>query len=192
MTGFLAYPRQNGPVFAGKRAGYCITDGKKTCFNMEKGAFRAPAPIPAPMSKRTFTMRILLSLATVISVAAAPVAASANTRPPLSEVKEITDGIMVLGIANTIRRRCDGISGRMIRGWSYVQALKARANELGYSDTEIRALLDDKAAEKRLIDEGLAYVESKGVDRNDPASLCAFGREEIKKSSLIGSFLRAN
>ncbi|WP_204114803.1 DUF5333 domain-containing protein [Shimia biformata] len=137
-------------------------------------------------------MRFILTVATAASLALTPVASAANSRPPLSEVKEITDGIMVLGIANTIRRKCDGISGRMVRGWSYVQKLKARANELGYSDAEIRALLSDKEAEKRLVEQGLAFVETKGVDRNDPATLCAYGREEIKKSSLIGSFLRAN
>lgn len=139
-------------------------------------------------------MRFALILATGLglSVTQAVTPAMAQTKAPLSSVTGVTDGIMSLGIANTVRRKCPDISGRMIKAFFYVDKLKAHAKSLGYSSAEVDAFLDDKAAEEKLKARGIAYLKSKGVVENQPETLCAFGHAEIAKSSLIGSFLRTN
>ena len=69
--------------------------------------------------------------------------------------------------------------------------LRSRANELGYSDAEIRAYVESDAEKARMRAKGEKFLASKGVDKNNPETFCAFGRAEIEKSSAIGALLKA-
>ncbi len=130
----------------------------------------------------------------VLSVAALLIALPAGAavaKPPLREVPEIADGIFTIVVANEIRRKCDDIDARLIKGIFAIRRLKGRANDLGYSDKEIRAVLDSKAEKARMIARGKTYMASLGLDYDTPGDLCRLGRLEIQNNSAIGALLRA-
>ena len=112
-------------------------------------------------------------------------------KPPLREVSEIDDALLDMGVADIIRKNCPDISARMLRAVKMAWDLKGRATELGYSDAEIDAYIDSDAEKARMKARGAAFFKAKGVDTSDPQSYCALGREEIQKSSRIGSLLKA-
>ncbi|TDE40213.1 DUF5333 domain-containing protein [Antarcticimicrobium sediminis] len=118
-------------------------------------------------------------------------AGAAEARSPLRDVPEIADGIFTIVVANEIRRKCDDIDGRLFRGIKQIHRLKARANALGYSDGEIRTLLDSKVEKARMIERGKSYMAGVGLDYDKPGDLCRLGRMEIKNNSAIGALLRA-
>lgn len=118
-------------------------------------------------------------------------AQAAGARPPLREVPEVADGIFTIVVANEIRRKCDDIHGRIVRGIMEIRRLKSRANALGYSDEEIRALLDSETEKARMIARGRAYMAGFGLNYDKPGDLCRLGRLEIKNNSAIGALLRA-
>lgn len=133
----------------------------------------------------TFTRILLLAASLLVATPAVADAA----KPPLSDVPEIADGIFAIVVANKIRRTCDDIGGRMFRGLMQAQALKARANDLGYGDDEIRALFDNDAEKARMLDRGRVYMARDGLDYDNPGDLCRLGRLEIERKSAIGALL---
>lgn len=130
---------------------------------------------------------LLTGAAVVLSLSTAAVAA----KTPLREVPEISDGIFTIVVANQIRRSCDDINGRLTKGIGEIRRLRARANELGYSDDEIRAVLKSDTEKARMIERGRKYMAGKGLDYDRPGDLCRLGRLEMKNNSAIGALLRA-
>lgn len=114
-----------------------------------------------------------------------------SAKPPLREVPEIADAIFVIVVANEIRRKCDDIDGRLLKGIGEIRRVRGRANELGYSDAEIRAVLDSKTEKALMIERGRSYMAGKGLDYDTPADLCRLGHIEIRENSAIGALLRA-
>lgn len=135
----------------------------------------------------TFIRTVLLAAA----LFAALPGAAAQAKLPLGQVPEIADGIFAIVVANKIRRTCDDIGGRLVKGLTQAQALKARANELGYSDDEIRALFDNDAEKARMLERGKLYMARDGLDYDKPGDLCRLGRLEIQRKSAIGALLYA-
>ena len=121
---------------------------------------------------------------------AAP-AVAAQSKPPLGDVPEIDGTLFVVAVANEVGRKCDTISGRRLKGYNMLFKLRSRANELGYSDAEIRAFVESDIEKAKMRARGEKYLESKGVDVDKPETFCAFGRAEIAKSSAIGALLKA-
>lgn len=117
-------------------------------------------------------------------------ASAALAKPPLSEVPEVRDGLITAGIAIEIDDNCDDISVRLIRGLNYLEGLKRTARDLGYSNGEIDAYVDDKAEKARL--EGLArdWLAVRGAVSGDAQSYCAIGEAEIEARSAVGRLLR--
>jgi hypothetical protein len=141
--------------------------------------------------KRRVNMRNLTSILLVPALALGLTAMPAAAKPALRDVPAIDDALLDLGIADIIRKQCPDISPRMIRAVSFVWDLKSRAKSMGYSDAEIDAYVDSDAEKARMRARGAAFFKARGVDTSNPQSYCALGREEIRKSSRIGSFLRA-
>ena len=83
---------------------------------------------------------------------AATIATASGAQTPLKDVTEISEGLIAAGMAIEIADNCDNISVRLIRGYSYLNGLKSRARELGYSGDEIDAYVDDKVEKARLED----------------------------------------
>jgi hypothetical protein len=131
--------------------------------------------------------KIMITAILGLSVLAAPVAA----KPPLRDVAAIDDALLDLGIADRIRKNCPEISARMLKAIGYVYGLKGQARDLGYSEAEIEAYIDSDEEKARMKARGAAFFKARGVDTSKPESYCALGREEIQKSSRIGSLLKA-
>lgn len=121
---------------------------------------------------------------------AAPVVA-AQDKPPLRDVPEIEGTLFVVALANEVDRKCETISGRRLKGYNMLFQLRRRANQLGYTDAEIRSFVESDTEKARLRSKGERYLESRGVDIDKPETFCAFGRAEIAKSSAIGALLKA-
>ena len=135
-------------------------------------------------------MRTLMIAMMGLSLTAATVT-PAVAKPPLREVAAIDDALLDMGVADIIRKNCPDISARMLRAVKMAWDLKGKAGDLGYSDAEIDAYIDSDAEKARMKARGAAFFKAKGVDTSDPQSYCALGREEIQKSSRIGSLLKA-
>lgn len=135
------------------------------------------------MNLKTLTVLILLA-ATLPGLAAAG-------RPALRDVPEIENALFAVAIADAVRDNCGTISARMIKAMSFLQKIKARANDLGYSDEEIRNYVESDAEKARMRRKGTAFLKANGVNPAKPESFCVFGRAEIARNSAIGALLRA-
>lgn len=116
----------------------------------------------------------------------------AEAKPPLREVKEIDNELYYIAIANEISEYCPSISGRRLKAIGVMWGLKSKANNLGYSDDEIRAYVDSDAEKDRMRAKGEAFLAQNGVSYENPNSFCTLGRKEIERNSAIGVYLRAN
>lgn len=133
--------------------------------------------------------KFLTVLAVVIALASP---AMANTdKPHLSENAELNDTLFAILVADEIRKQCDSISGRVLKGIGMLWALVQDAQELGYSQEEIDAYRNSEEAKAALRERGAVLMTLKGVSYDDPETFCRWGREEIADASLIGSLLRA-
>lgn len=134
-------------------------------------------------------MRIIPTLALCAFVTATAVQAEAKAS--LGTVTQVSNGILIVGIANEIRKKCPSIDPRLVKAYFFMNSLKSHAKKLGYSSTEIDAYLDNKEEEAKIKMRGEAYLIQNGITKDDPETYCALGRTEIKKSSQIGALLKA-
>tara|TARA_Y100000815_G_scaffold147649_1_gene133562 strand:- start:811 stop:1329 length:519 start_codon:yes stop_codon:yes gene_type:complete len=118
-------------------------------------------------------------------------ASPALSKPSLRDVPEIENSLFSIAIADEVRDQCDGINARLLKAIGQLRALKARANDLGYSDDEIRAYVESDGEKARMRAKGEAFLKQNGVRLDAPETFCAFGHAEIAKNSAIGALLRA-
>lgn len=126
-----------------------------------------------------------------LTLTAALVAGTASAKPALRDVAEIDNSLMMVAIADELRKDCGDISARMLRALSYLETLKSKARQMGYSNDEIEEYVTSKAEKTRMRSKAEGYLTSLGVNPADEASFCAYGRKEIEKGTLVGSLLRA-
>lgn len=117
---------------------------------------------------------------------------AAQAKPSIRDVPELYEPLFYIAVANEIRKTCPDISERRLKGINALWSLRNRANQLGYSDKEIEAFYESEAERARMAERGEAYLARFGARRDDPASLCAFGRAEIERNSAIGVYLKEN
>ena len=118
------------------------------------------------------------------------VAGSVEAKPALSEVPQIDDGLLVIGLAHEIHKKCPTISARLFKGIGALQDLKREAQDLGYSDDEIREHVESDAEKKRLRARAAQYMKARGLGQTKQ-DYCALGQDEIAQKSQIGALLRA-
>jgi len=118
-------------------------------------------------------------------------AGMAQAKPPLREVKEIDDNMMWVAIAYEISDECDEIDARIFKGLGYLNSLRRKAQELGYTNAEIEAYHTSKDEKARMRRKGEDYMRSKGLDPDRTEDICTLGHAEIARDSMIGTFLRA-
>ncbi|SFD81907.1 DUF5333 domain-containing protein [Roseivivax sediminis] len=133
----------------------------------------------------------LIAPLVALSLAAGAVPAATQGQTPLRDVAEIDDSLLMVAIADDLRKTCDDIDARLIRAYSYLQKLKGMARDRGYSDDEIEDYVTSKAEKKRMEARGKAFLAARGVDRSDKGAYCTFGKQEIARGSQIGVLLRA-
>ena len=123
--------------------------------------------------------------------AAAVVPQMALAKPALRDVAEIENPLFAVAVAKEVADHCDTIAPRYLKGLGELRRLKARANELGYSDQEIRDHVESKTEKARMRAKGERLLAENGVSYDKPETFCAYGRAEIKNNSAIGVLLRA-
>jgi uncharacterized membrane protein len=109
----------------------------------------------------------------------------------MSDVPEIENVLYAAAVAYEISEICDAISARRMKALGDAWKLRSIANDLGYSDSEIKEYIESDAQKARMRAKGEAYLKSKGAIYGQPETFCAVGRAEIAKSSAIGALLRA-
>ena len=131
-------------------------------------------------------MRKTLMTAALIAASLAGAAQAAE----LKDEPEIRNGLLVVGMAYEISEKCGSIDARTLRGITTLLNLKSRARELGYSDEEIEAYIDNKPEKKRL--EGIAREQlvQLGVTPGVEETYCTVGRDQIAKGTGVGRLLR--
>ncbi|SLN34042.1 hypothetical protein PEL8287_01664 [Roseovarius litorisediminis] len=134
-------------------------------------------------------MRMMTTLVLGFALVASAVGASAKT--PLRDVSEIDDAMLWVALAIEISDKCNEIDPRTFKGLSVLYGLKNRAQELGYSNSEIKAYVKSHEEKARMRQRGEKYVKSRGLNPSDPAALCSLGHTEIDRSSKIGVLLKA-
>ncbi|MDX8352325.1 DUF5333 domain-containing protein [Cognatiyoonia sp. IB215182] len=129
-----------------------------------------------------------LALAALVAITA--IAGSLSAQPPLKDVQRVRDGIIHVGMAYEISEKCSSIRARTWRGINFLQSLKNHAEELGYSDAQIDAYINDDAEKDRL--EGIARRELArlGIVEGDESTYCAVGRSQIAANTRVGWLLR--
>jgi hypothetical protein len=121
--------------------------------------------------------------------AAVAFATPASADVALNKNAHITESLVAAQVGDILRKSCSSISARFVVVFQKMNALEAYARSEGYTETEVRAFLKDKAEKARI--KGLAdsYLAAAGVVADDEESYCASGRNEIAKETLAGSFL---
>ncbi|MDO6480237.1 DUF5333 domain-containing protein [Shimia thalassica] len=131
--------------------------------------------------------KVLLAVSAVFAVTGS----AAQAKAPMSDVPEIENVLYAAAVAYEISEICDDISARRMKALGDAWKLRSIANDLGYSDSEIKEYIESDAQKARMRAKGEAYLKSKGAIYGQPETFCAVGRAEIAKSSAIGALLRA-
>jgi hypothetical protein len=126
------------------------------------------------------------------AVALAFPAGAVSAKPSLRDVPEIENIIFAAAVAHEISGQCASIKPRKLKALGMAWNLRSRANDLGYSDAEIRAYVESDTEKARMRTKGEQYLKANGVDYNNTESFCTFGHAEIAKSSAVGALLKAN
>ena len=134
-------------------------------------------------------MTISPRLALLALICAAPGALAAQERPPLGEVKAITEGLIETAIAYEIDQVCEALDGRRLQGIALLWSLNSEARRLGYSQEEIRAFIDDDAEKDRLEAIARERLRGMGAVEGQAETYCDVGRAEIARASQIGRLL---
>ena len=167
---------------------YCIAADSNP---MSVGKGGSASALLTAMDNGVFDMKAkFLSVLAVVAALATP--ASANSeRPYLGENKPLNDTLYAILVADEIRKQCDSISGRVLKGIGMLWGIVQDAKELGYTDDEINAYRNSEEAKAVLRARGDAMMAEKNVTYDDPQTFCQWGRDEIANDTLIGSLLRA-
>ena len=101
-----------------------------------------------PYLQHAVFKRLFMTRFTTTCLALGMLATAAAAKPPLREVREIDDMVMVIAIADEIRKSCDDIGARLIRAYATLNGLKSLAHEKGYSEDEVEDYVTSKDASK--------------------------------------------
>lgn len=117
-------------------------------------------------------------------------AAQTAALPPLEEDATVLGGFYAIGLADEVRKNCPSIEPRIIRALTYLETLKSYARNQGYTNDDIRALQDNKAAKEALKARILRDLAARGATPGATEGYCDVGREEIAMDSAAGRLLR--
>ena len=116
--------------------------------------------------------------------------AKSMAKQGLPAEKHITEGLIAISMADTVRNECVTISAQWIPAMLYLNSLKQHAIELGYTASEIKAFIKDENEKERLLEVARTRFEKLGAITDVPSSYCGIGMAEIETGSTIGKLLR--
>lgn len=137
-------------------------------------------------------IRPLPLAALCIAMAAAPAAAQDARFAALRADTHVTEGLVLVAIGRRIVKGCDAIQPNRMRAFFFANGLKLRARDLGYTDGQISAFIDDEAEKARIDAMSDAWLTSRRTHKSDAPGLCRVGAEEIARGSQLGRMLRMN
>lgn len=129
--------------------------------------------------KKTFSIMALCLTATASSAAANP-----------ATVERVTEGLINAGMAIELDDNCGDVKVRLIRGLNFLQGLKNHLSDLGYSNAEIDAYIDNRAEKDRLEVIARGRLAELGVVVGQPATYCSVARAQVNQGTQIGQLLR--
>jgi hypothetical protein len=127
---------------------------------------------------------------TAAFLACVVLATTVSAKPPLREVKEIDDMVMVVAIADEIRKSCDGIGARLMRAYSTLNELKSLARDKGYTEDEVEDYVTSKTEKQRMRAKAERFLAGNGVNAGDKTALCSFGKRQMQSQTEIGRLLK--
>lgn len=107
-----------------------------------------------------------------------------------ANVERVTEGLIAAGMALELADQCDSVSVRMIRGLNFLQGLKRHLKDLGYSNAEIDAFIENDAEKSRLEGIARARLADLGAQSGDPSSYCRVALNQMSVGSQVGRLLR--
>ena len=116
--------------------------------------------------------------------------AKSMAKQGLPAEKHITEGLIAISMADTVRNECVTISAQWIPAMLYLNSLKQHAIELGYTASEIKTFIKDENEKERLLEVARTRFEKLGAVTDVPSSYCGIGMAEIETGSTIGKLLR--
>ena len=131
-----------------------------------------------------------LAVIAVVAFGAVLSAGHLSAQTALKDVAKVRDGIIYTGMAYEISEQCDSINARLFRGLGYLQSLRRYAGELGYSQAEIEAYINNAAEKDRLEGIARAQLARLGVVPGESDSYCTVGRAQIAANTRVGWLLR--
>ena len=134
-------------------------------------------------------MRMIFAAILGAALLAGPVAAADGS--PLHDEKSINDQLLLVAVVDKINRGCDSIKVKFFNARSFVNNLKAEAQEKGSSKAEVNSYIENKEHRAAMRKRRDAFFQARGASSTDGPSLCVFGHAEIQKQSQIGVLLRA-
>lgn len=129
---------------------------------------------------------VAVSFALLVSAGSA----RADGFDPLRSDPQIHEGLSAFSVGRIIHLRCPDIEGRMFRTIRFLEGLVDRANDLGFSRSDVRGYIDNDADQDRYRQIAAEYFAQRGADMDDPDGVCRVGRDEIAAGSTIGRLLR--
>ncbi|MEX0281665.1 MAG: DUF5333 domain-containing protein [Arenibacterium sp.] len=136
-------------------------------------------------------MKKPLTFAVVLFAVFCVSSVTAQSKPALRDVPEVENVLFAVALADAVRDHCASIDARMLKALGLLRRTRSLANEMGYSDAEIRAHVESDVEKARMRAKGEAFLAQRGVRLSESETVCTFGRAEIAKNSAIGALLKA-
>lgn len=128
--------------------------------------------------------RGLLAAAIAAAMSGAPAAAG------LADEPRVTEPLVIVGMADQLRKTCGSVDARMVRAYTYLRGIARVALDLGYDRATIEAYIEDRGQKARLRAVAAERLAARGVRAGDEAAHCRLAREEIAADTAVGRLLR--
>ena len=112
-----------------------------------------------------------------------------KAQTPLKDVTYISEGLIAAGMAIEIHNNCERVNVRLFRGLSFLNGLKRHAVNLGYSEGQIDAYINDFKEKSRLEEIVRKRLADLGVVSGKTETYCLVGIEQIAEKTTLGSLL---
>jgi len=107
-----------------------------------------------------------------------------------ANVERVTEGLIAAGMAIELDDNCSDVRVRMLRGLNFLQGLKNHLQDLGYSNTEIDAYIDNRSEKQRLETLARQRLNALGVRTDDASTYCTVAQTQIAQGTQVGQLLR--
>lgn len=117
-------------------------------------------------------------------------AGNLSAQSALKDVTRVTEGIIAVGMAVELSDKCSTLSPRKLRGLSFLSGLQNHARELGFSQAQIDAYIDDREEKRRLEAIARDRLARLGVVVGQESTYCTVGRAQMGEGTQVGRLLR--